>query len=158
VSDLPAQGRSLVTRRAITDVVRAAVCGSYGVTGLSGGDPIDRVLAALGLREPGIRVRLDRGIAIDIHMTVGYGVPVAEVARQVDSAVRYALRRAFDREPRRLTIHVGGLRLEPASQPPPREPARTAPSALPATRTRPDPTSSADEVDGARAADPADAA
>jgi hypothetical protein len=40
------------------------------------------------------------------------------VARQVDSAVRYALRRAIDREPDRLTIHVGGMRYEPSSVPP----------------------------------------
>ena len=37
-------------------------------------------------------------------------MPVAEVARQVDSAVRYALRRALGREVDRLTIHVDGLR------------------------------------------------
>jgi hypothetical protein len=37
-------------------------------------------------------------------------VPVAEVARQVDSAVRYAVRRALDREIDHLAIHVDGLR------------------------------------------------
>ena len=30
-------GRSLVTRRALTDIVRAATLGSYGVTGFAGG-------------------------------------------------------------------------------------------------------------------------
>lgn len=118
--DRPATGRSLVTRRAIVDIVRGAVLGSYGVTGVDAG-LVERLLGRLGLREPGIRVRLDRGLEIDLHLTVAYGVPVAEVARQVDSAVRYGIRRALDREVRRLVVHVGGLRYQPASVPPTKE-------------------------------------
>ena len=57
------------------------------------------------------------GIGIDLDLDVAYGVPVAEVARQVDSAVRYAVRRALDREVRRLTIHVDGLRYQPGDLP-----------------------------------------
>ena len=49
---------------------------------------------------------------------MAYGVPVAEVARQVDSAIRYAIRRALDREVRRLTIHIDGLRFGPGGAPP----------------------------------------
>ena len=45
-------------------------------------------------------------------------MPVAEVARQVDSAVRYALRHALGREVRRLTIHIDGLRFGPGGAPP----------------------------------------
>ena len=37
------------------------------------------------------------------------GVPVAEVARQVDSAIRYALKRAVDRDVSRIVIHIDGL-------------------------------------------------
>jgi uncharacterized alkaline shock family protein YloU len=59
-------------------------------------------LAAAG-RRPALTVELD--------LTVAYGVPVAEVARQVDSAVRYAVRRALDIEVDRLTIRVDGLRV-----------------------------------------------
>ena len=42
-----------------------------------------------------------------------YSPAVAEVARQVDSAVRYAVRQALGREIERLTIHVDGLRVAP---------------------------------------------
>ena len=55
---------------------------------------------------------------IELDLTVAYGVPIAEVARQVDSAVRYALRHALDREVDRLTIHVDGLRFGPRGAPP----------------------------------------
>ena len=113
----PMPGRSLVTRRALVDVVRAATLGSYGVTGFAA-SPIERVLGRLGLRQPGIRLRLDDGLEIELDLTVAYGVPIAEVARQVDSAVRYALRHALSREVSRLTIHVGGLRFSPGVAPP----------------------------------------
>lgn len=108
-------GRSLVTRRALVDIIRPAVAGSYGVTGFACATPAERLLGWLGLVVPGIRVSLRDGLALELRLTVAYGVPVAEVARQADSAVRYALRRAIGREVDRLTIHVGGMRYEPAS-------------------------------------------
>ncbi|HET7727691.1 MAG TPA: Asp23/Gls24 family envelope stress response protein [Candidatus Limnocylindrales bacterium] len=122
----PIPGRSLVTRRALRDVVRNATLGVYGVTGFSGGGPVGRALVRLGLAEPGIRLRLDGQTAIDLHLTVAYGLPVAEVARQVDASVRWAIRHATGRELDRLTIHVDGLRYEPG-QPPPGDTAPSAP-------------------------------
>lgn len=134
VPTLPTPGRSIVTRRAIVDIVRAATLGSYGVTGFGGG-VLGRLVEWLGLAHPGIRVTLgaedwasspkremrpaarDARLALDLDLTVAYGVPVAEVARQVDSAVRYALRRALDREVDRLTIHIDGLRFQPGALP-----------------------------------------
>ena len=47
---------------------------------------------------------------------MAHGVPIAEVARQVDSAVRYAIQFALGREVRRLTIHIGGLRVSPVGE------------------------------------------
>jgi uncharacterized alkaline shock family protein YloU len=113
----PTPGRSLVTRRAVIDLVRAATVGSYGVTGF-GGRPIERILGRIGLAQPGIAVRLDDALDVDLDLTVAYGVPVAEVARQVDSAVRYAVRHALGRDVRRLTIHIDGLRFGPGGAPP----------------------------------------
>jgi uncharacterized alkaline shock family protein YloU len=115
-------GRSLVSRRAVVDIVRTATLGSYGVTGFAGGGPLGRLVERLGLGQPGIEVTIDdtstdRGLAIELDLTVAYGVPVAEVARQVDSAVRYALRRALETDVERLTIHVDGLRFQPGDLP-----------------------------------------
>lgn len=110
-------GRSLVAGRAVIDIVRTAALGSYGVTGLAA-NPVERLLATLGLAQPGVRVDLHGGISVDLELTVAYGLPIAEVARQVDSAVRYAVRRGLGREIGRLSIHVDGLRVEPASAPP----------------------------------------
>ena len=126
----PTPGRSVVTRRAVVDVVRVATLGSYGVTGFAGG-PIGRLLERLGLGQPGLAVRLDDGIEIELDITVALGVPVAEVARQVDSAIRYSIRRALERDVDRITIHVDGLHVPAGGNVP------QAPTALPRGGVRP---------------------
>jgi uncharacterized alkaline shock family protein YloU len=113
----PMPGRSLVTRQAVVDLIRTATLGSYGVSGFAAG-PVERLLGILGLAQPGIHLRLDSALEIELDLTVAFGVPVAEVSRQVDSAVRYAIRRGLGREVARLTIHVDGLRVAPGSPPP----------------------------------------
>ncbi len=113
----PIPGRSLVTRRAVADIVRTAVLGSYGVTGFAASPPA-RLLGRFRLTTPGLKVRLGEGIDIDLDLTVAFGVPIAEVGRQVDSAIRYALRHALGVDVSRLVIHVDGLRFAPAASPP----------------------------------------
>src|SRR6187455_528320 len=49
----PVPGRSLVTKRAIRDLVRSATLSVYGVSGFTGGGPIGRLLERLGLAHPG---------------------------------------------------------------------------------------------------------
>jgi uncharacterized alkaline shock family protein YloU len=113
----PTPGRSLVSGRALTDIVRTATLGSYGVTGFAGG-PLERLMGRLGLGQPGLIIRQDDGIEIELDLTVALGVPVAEVARQVDSAVRYGIRRALGREVSRMVIHIDGLRVQPGGPAP----------------------------------------
>jgi uncharacterized alkaline shock family protein YloU len=113
----PKPGRSFVTRHAVTDLVRTATLGSYGVTGFAA-RPHERLLGRLGLAQPGIAVRLGEAIDIELDLTVALGVPIAEVARQVDSAVRYSVGHALGRQVGRVTIHVGGLRFGPGGLPP----------------------------------------
>lgn len=108
-------GRSIVTRRAIVDIVRTAVQGSYGVTGFSDPSLGRRLLHWVGLDRPGIRLTTAGGLSLDLFITVAFGVPVAEVARQVDSAVRYSLRHYVGTEVAALTIHVDGLRYQPTA-------------------------------------------
>jgi uncharacterized alkaline shock family protein YloU len=102
-----------VSRRALTDLVRSATLTSYGITGFAGARWWDRIGDRLGLPPRGIRIGLAPELTIDLDLTVAHGLPIAEVARQVDSAVRYTIRRALGREVGRLTIHVDGLRAGP---------------------------------------------
>ena len=113
----PLEGRSAVTRRAITDIIRTAVRGSYGVAGFATPTPAGHLLRILGLREPGIVLGTDDPMSIDLHLRVAYGLPIAEVARQIDSAVRYALRRDLGRDVADVTIHVDGLEYNPGRIP-----------------------------------------
>jgi uncharacterized alkaline shock family protein YloU len=108
---VPMPGKLLVTRRAVVDIVRAATLGSYGVVGLAGDGPMGRLAEWLGFAPRGIRVGLHDKLTIDLDLVVGHGLPIAEVARQLDSSVRYAVRQALAREVDRLTIHVEGLRV-----------------------------------------------
>jgi uncharacterized alkaline shock family protein YloU len=123
-------GRSLVTRRAVVDLVRTATLGSYGVTGLAGGR-LGRLIEHLGFGQPGIAVRLDDGIEIELDITVALGVPVAEVARQVDSAIRYSIRRALERDVARIIIHIDCLHVPTGGNVP------VAPTTLPVGGIRP---------------------
>ncbi len=107
----------MATRQAVVDLVRMATLGSYGVTGFAGSTG-GRVLAALGLTQPGIQVHLGTVVDVELDILVAPGVPIAEVARQVDSAVRYSLQQGLGRDVRRLTIHVNGLRAGSGGQPP----------------------------------------
>ncbi len=109
----PAAGKLIVTRRAIVDIVRAAVQSSYGVTGFSDPSVGRRVLRWAGLDQPGIRLSTENGIALDLYVKVAFGIPVAEVARQVESAVRYALHTMVGVEVVSLRVHVDGLGYQP---------------------------------------------
>lgn len=134
VSDEPVHGRVVATRRAVIDIVRSATLGSYGVSGFAGG-PVERVLARLQGRQPGLRVSFHEGaISIDLRLRISHRLPIAEVARQVDSAIRYSLLRALGREVGHLTIRVAGLEV-PAPEPStgPAAPAPDAADAGPAT-------------------------
>ncbi len=138
----PVAGRSFVTRRAILDIVRTAVQGSYGVTGFGDRSLAGRLRRWFRLGGSGIELGHDEdGLTIDLFLTVAYGVPVAEVARQVDSAVRYAIRRATGAEVSCVSIHVGGLRYQPAigrhAEPPVPETTRAADQQSPADAPAP---------------------
>jgi uncharacterized alkaline shock family protein YloU len=102
-------GRAVVARRALREIVHDAVLGSYGETGLAEPTLRARLRARLGLGSRAIRVTVRPAVTAEVWLTVAYGVPVAEVARQVDSAVRYALERALARAVGPVTIHVQGL-------------------------------------------------
>ena len=127
-------GRAVVARRALSEIVRDAALGSYGVTGLAEPTLLARCRARLGLGSRAIRVTLHPTVSTEVWLTVAYGVPVAEVARQVDSAVRYRLERALAREVGPVSIHVQGLSSRRFASPPA---VPTPPPAVSATRVDP---------------------
>jgi len=118
VPDASIGGRALVTRRAIIDIVRHVTLGQYGVAGFAG-NWADRVLGWIENRPGGLRVSVAGGaLGIRMHLRVARGLPIAEVARQVDLAVRHAIRTAVGREVDQLSIRVARLELHPGGEPP----------------------------------------
>jgi uncharacterized alkaline shock family protein YloU len=118
VPDQAIGGRALVTRRAVIDIVRRVTLSSYGVAGFAG-NWADRLLGWIEQRPGGLRVSVAGGtLAIRLHLRVAQGLPIAEVARQVDHAVRHAVRTALGREIDKLTIRVARLELHPGGDPP----------------------------------------
>ena len=115
----PVPGAAGVARRALADIVRDAVLGSYGVTSLAEPNRLARLRAALRLGSSAVRVNLRPDVHVDVWVTVAFGLPVAEVARQVDSAVRYGLQRAIGRPVGPIGVHVQGLAGGPFRSPAP---------------------------------------
>jgi uncharacterized alkaline shock family protein YloU len=124
-------GRALVTRRAVIDIVRRVTLGSYGVAGFAGGW-LDRLLGLIERRPGGLRVSVAGGtLVIRMRLRVAHGLPIAEVARQVELAVRHAIRTALGREVDQLSIRIAKLELHPGGEPPRRQPpASLGPSDL----------------------------
>jgi uncharacterized alkaline shock family protein YloU len=139
-------GRAVVARRALSEIVRDAALGSYGVTGLAEPTLLARFRARLGLGSRAIRVTVHPTVETEIWLTVAYGVPVAEVARQVDSAVRYGLERALGREVGPVAIHVQGVGGRPYSS---GSPAVATPSTAGALHVDPQPVPAPSHDDGA---------
>ena len=101
-------------RRAIEEIVRAAVLGSYGVIGFVDDDRVGQdPPARWASGGPGVRVRTTAGLLgrapADGRLRAARrrGRPPGRFGRPLRA------RRALDREPDRLTIHVGGMRYEP---------------------------------------------
>ncbi len=103
------------------DLVRNATLSVYGVSGFAGGGWVGRLLDRLGLAHPGLHLEVEDRLTVDLGLTVAYGLPIAEVARQVEASVRYTMARALGREPDRVTIRIGHLRHEHGIAPQPHE-------------------------------------
>ena len=112
----PLPGHALVTRRAVSDLVRQAAATSYGVVGFTNPDLRTRLQSLLRYSPPGVSVRIVPTLDVRISLRVAFGVPIAEVASNVESAVRYALHQALGRDVDSLVIHVGGLQVRRAAK------------------------------------------
>jgi uncharacterized alkaline shock family protein YloU len=149
-SPRPVPGKAVVARRGLVEIVRAAVLGSYGVTGLAEPTLLWRIRAALRLGTGAIRVNLQPDVQVDVWVTVAFGLPVAEVARQIDSAVRYGLQHALEKAVGPIAIHVEGVAGRPFVSAPP-EPRTAA-----AAEAEPEPVGPAGPIEPAEPAEPAE--
>lgn len=98
-------------------LVRQVAAASYGVVAVAGPHWYDRLLARLGRGIPGVRVVTEPRLRIQLYLAVAPGVPVAQVVRNVEQAVRYVVQRDLGRPVDDLAVHVGGVLVASAGTP-----------------------------------------
>lgn len=107
-------GRIEVSQQAIARVASRAVMESYGVVGLTRPHLRDG-LAEVLQREShhkGVGVKLeDDHLVIDLFVVVEYGTRISEVARNMASAVKFAVEKALGFPVSRVNVNVQGLRI-----------------------------------------------
>ena len=114
----PTPGRSLVTRRAVVDIVRTATLGSYGVTGFAA-TPVDRLLGLARARPPGDRRPPRRGARHRarpdrrLRRPGRRGRPPGRFGGPLRAPARRSTARSAG-----STIHIDGLRFGPGGGPP----------------------------------------
>jgi uncharacterized alkaline shock family protein YloU len=83
-------GRLIISRDAVAEIVAETALGCYGVVGLSAGSRVGRML-----RREGISVEGDgQALRLELHVVVEHGLNLAEVASTVRSQVGYEVERS----------------------------------------------------------------
>ncbi len=107
-------GKLVLSEEAIATIAGASATECYGVVGMAGRKMTDGIYELLR------RENLSRGVAvsvegdsvyIDVHIIVGYGVRISEVARMVVDKVRYTVEKTTSLAVKKVTVHVQGIRL-----------------------------------------------
>jgi uncharacterized alkaline shock family protein YloU len=107
-------GKIEVAPRAIATIAARAVGQSYGVVGMAPHTLREGVAQVLHQQDAhrGVAVRIgDDDIAIDLYVILEYGTRIAEVARNVQENVRYAVEHALGMPIAQVNVRVQGLRM-----------------------------------------------
>jgi uncharacterized alkaline shock family protein YloU len=100
------QGKLVISREAVAEIVAETALGCYGVVALSAGTRVGRML-----RRDGISV--DGGPAalrIELHVVVEHGLNLAEVAATVRSQVAYEVERLTGLGVAAVQVHIQRVR------------------------------------------------
>jgi uncharacterized alkaline shock family protein YloU len=106
-------GKIEVAPRAIATIAARAVGQSYGVVGMAPHTLREGVAQVLRHEDAhkGVEVRMGNDeVMIDLYVIIEYGTRVAEVARNVQENVRYAVEQALGMQVARVNVRVQGLR------------------------------------------------
>lgn len=109
---LPA-GKIEVAPRAIATIAAQTVGRSYGVVGMAAHTLREGVAQVLRQQDAhkGVEVRIRGGqLSIDLYIIVAYGTRIAEVARNVQESVRYAVERALGMPVTHVHVRVQGVK------------------------------------------------
>ncbi len=102
-------GNVTISSAAVAQIVAQTATRCYGVVGLV---PKKKVARLLGREIPGaVQVAAaDGGIRIDLHVTVEYGLNLAEVASTIRSQVGYEVERLTGLSVAAVEVHIQSVR------------------------------------------------
>ncbi len=100
----------------VANLAGIATTECYGVAGMVARNIQDGISAALGqdnlARGVGVRAPTDEeGLVITVNIIVGYGVNIAEVARNIREKVRYVVGHCTGIPVSRVDVHVRGVKV-----------------------------------------------
>jgi uncharacterized alkaline shock family protein YloU len=107
-------GRIEVSPTAIASLASQAVLECYGVVGMATKDLASGIVEILqpASHRRGVEVQLDGGdLVIDLYVVVEYGTRIAVVARNIQSAVKYAVEKSLSAPVATVNVHVQDLRV-----------------------------------------------
>ncbi|GGA33251.1 hypothetical protein GCM10007416_02440 [Kroppenstedtia guangzhouensis] len=108
-------GEVEVSNEVIATIAGVAAMDCYGLVGMASRSQLKDGIAELLGREnlsKGVEVREDQGqMEIDMHIIVGYGTKISEVAHNVQSKVKYTLDQMVGLKVSRVNVFVQGVRL-----------------------------------------------
>ena len=101
-------GRITISTEAVAQIVGHTAAECYGVVGMAGRRPMDKLLAR---DRRGIAVRgTDGGLELELHVVVEYGLNLAEVAATVRSRVAYEVVRLTGLRVGAVEVHFQDVR------------------------------------------------
>lgn len=105
-----------ISEDVIATIAGVAALECYGLVGMASRSQVKDGIAELLGREnlsKGIEVRTKEGaVELDLHIIVSYGTKISEVANNVQTKVKYALRQALGLHADAINIYVQGVRNE----------------------------------------------
>jgi len=108
-------GKIDITNDVIAEVVGEAAIECYGVVGMASRHQIRDGLTEILRKENfsrGVIVRnIGEEIHIDMYVIIGYGTKISEVAYQVQSKVKYTVKKIIDLNVETINIFVQGVRV-----------------------------------------------
>jgi len=109
-------GKVFIADEVISSLAGHAALECYGLVGMASRKQLkDGIFELLGRENlsKGITVRQEDGkIGLDLHIVVGYGTKISEVAHNIQSKVRFVLRDVSGLEVDCVNIIVQGVRVQ----------------------------------------------
>ncbi len=105
-------GKIEVSPTAIASLASQAVLESYGVVGMATKDLASGIVEILqpASHRRGVEISIDMDcIVIDLYVVIEYGTPIATIARNIQSVVKYTVERALSAPVHAVNVHVQDL-------------------------------------------------